>query len=132
MYDNAIRETDDFLGRTLDWIAARKDRYDGGMVYVSDHGESLGEVGLYLHGMPYAVAPDVQKHVPLVAALGPLGARRGIDTACLQAGLGQPLTHDNLYHSVLGLLGVRGPTYQQGLAVFASCRPPTQRVVQAS
>ncbi|WP_345065145.1 phosphoethanolamine--lipid A transferase [Acidovorax lacteus] len=132
VYDNSIRETDHFLGRTLDWIAARKDRYDGGMVYVSDHGESLGEMGLYLHGMPYAVAPDVQKHVPLVAALGPLGARRGIDTACLQAGLGQPLTHDNLYHSVLGLLDVRSPTYQQGLDMFASCRPATQRVAQAS
>ena len=93
------------------------------MLYMSDHGESLGELGIFLHGLPYRIAPDVQKRVPFVAWLGDsLAARRGIDAACLRGQLDVPLSHDNLYHIALGLLDVATPTYQPALDAFALCR----------
>jgi lipid A ethanolaminephosphotransferase len=122
VYDNSIRHTDRFLAHTLDWLRARSQHYDPGFLYLSDHGESLGEMGLYLHGMPYAVAPMAQKHVPMVAWAGPLGARSGVDVECLGGTLNAELTHDNLYHTVLGLMGVRSATYQSALDAFATCR----------
>ncbi|WP_295852847.1 sulfatase-like hydrolase/transferase [uncultured Xylophilus sp.] len=126
VYDNSIAETDRFLARTIDWLGARRDRHTVGMLYLSDHGESLGEYGLFLHGMPYALAPDVQKHVPMVLWLdAPFAARTGTDAACVGAGREAALTHDNLYPTVLGLLDVRTPTYRRPLDAFAACRPQT-------
>lgn len=122
-YDNSIAYTDHFLAKTIDWLQQRKSRHDVGMLYLSDHGESLGEYGLFLHGVPYAVAPEVQKHVPMVLWPGSLLARRDVDAQCLKGGLDIALTHDNLYHTVLGALDVRTPTYQRGLDAFALCRP---------
>ncbi|HSV55025.1 MAG TPA: phosphoethanolamine--lipid A transferase [Burkholderiaceae bacterium] len=122
-YDNSIAYTDHFLAKTIDWLQRHKSRHDVGMLYLSDHGESLGEYGLFLHGVPYAVAPEVQKHVPMVVWPGSLLARRDVDAQCLKGGLDSALTHDNLYHTVLGALDVRTPTYQRGLDAFAGCRP---------
>ena len=103
-FDNTIAYTDHFLAGTIDWLKSRSGRYQTGMVYMSDHGESLGEYGLYLHGMPYNLAPEVQKHVPLVTGLdGGLGRRREIADACLRSAKDAELTHDNLYPPVLGL-----------------------------
>jgi lipid A ethanolaminephosphotransferase len=122
-YDNSFAATDAFLGRTIDWLRAQSARYDTGLLYLSDHGESLGEYGLFLHGMPYSVAPDVQKHVPMVAWLdASLARREGLSTACLRAGVDAALTHDHLYHTVLGVLDVRSPTYRPVLDAFAGCR----------
>lgn len=122
-YDNSIAYTDRFLGQTIDWLKARHERFDTGLVYLSDHGESLGEYGLFLHGVPYAFAPEVQKHVPFVAWLdGGLGGRTGVQDACLRAHVDMPLTHDNLYHTVMGLVDVKSPTYQPALDAFAGCR----------
>ena len=122
-YDNTIAQTDRVLARTIDWLGAQSARYATGLLYLSDHGESLGEYGLFLHGLPYSIAPDVQKHVPLIAWLaGGIGSRSAIDTACLARRRGDPLTHDNLYPTVLGLLDVRSPTYRPALDAFAACR----------
>ncbi|AVP59042.1 phosphoethanolamine transferase [Pulveribacter suum] len=124
-YDNTIAATDAFLGHAIDWLQARGRDYDGGLLYISDHGESLGEYGLFLHGMPYGLAPDGQKHVPMVAWLGaPLAARQSLSPDCLRAGLAAPLTHDNLYHTVLGALDVRSHSYQRALDAWAGCRRP--------
>ena len=121
-YDNTIVTTDHFLAATIAWLKARNG-FATGMLYMSDHGESLGELGLFLHGLPYRIAPEVQKRVPFVAWLGEaLQARRGLDTACLRGRLDVPFSHDNLYHSVLGLLDVATPTYQVALDAFAPCR----------
>lgn len=65
-YDNTILYTDLMLSRVMDLLERYRSRYDGAMLYVSDHGESLGEYGLYLHGVPYMVAPDEQTQVPMV------------------------------------------------------------------
>jgi lipid A ethanolaminephosphotransferase len=122
-YDNSIAATDRFLGRTIDWLKAQSTHYDTGMLYLSDHGESLGEYGLFLHGLPYGFAPDVQKHVPMVAWFSDaMRKREGLSNSCLHDTLDAPLTHDNLYHSVLGLMDVSTPTYRPALDAFGRCR----------
>jgi lipid A ethanolaminephosphotransferase len=112
VYDNSIVETDHFVSRTIDWLQTQQDRFETGLIYLSDHGESLGENGLYLHGLPYVIAPDVQKHVPWVLWPGTLLARTQVAERCLRAGTDAALTHDHFYHSVLGLLDVRSSTYR--------------------
>ena len=121
-YDNTIATTDHFLAATIAWLKT-KDGYAPGLLYMSDHGESLGELGIYLHGLPYSIAPETQKRVPFVAWLGPaLTERRGIDTACLRRHLDDKLSHDNLYHTAVGVLDVTTPTYLPALDAFAPCR----------
>ena len=122
VYDNSMVETDLFVARTIDWLQQQQDHYETGLIYLSDHGESLGENGLYLHGLPYVIAPDTQKHVPWVLWPGTLLARTGVDERCVREHIDQPLTHDNFYHTVLGLLDVHSPTYQAQLDALQNCR----------
>lgn len=122
-YDNAIAYTDRFLSATIAFLEAREDRYDVALLYVSDHGESLGERGLYLHGMPHAVAPREQLEVPMFWWLPDGSAQRlGVDLACLRERALGPVSHDELYHSVAGLLDVDTPRYRADRDVFAGCR----------
>ena len=122
-YDNTIVATDQFLAATIAWLAARSAKNATALLYMSDHGESLGELGIFLHGLPYALAPDVQKRVPFVAWVDDdLARRRGIDRACVQASLATPRSHDNLYSTVLGVIDIATPTYRPELDVFAACR----------
>ena len=122
VYDNSIAETDLFLSKTIDWLKAKAADYDVALVYVSDHGESLGEGGIYLHGLPYAIAPDSQKHVAWITWPGSLLARTHIDAACLRASAARPLTHDAYFHTVLGLMDVASPTYRRDWDAYAPCR----------
>jgi lipid A ethanolaminephosphotransferase len=123
VYDNSIVQTDRFLGQTIDWLKAQSKQYDPAMLYVSDHGESLGEYGLFLHGVPYSFAPEAQKHVPMVTWFSEgMSERRKLSRSCMEAGLDAPLTHDNLYHTVLGVMDVTTPTYKPALDALASCR----------
>ena len=122
-YDNSIAYTDAVLAQAVQWLIRQRAAYEPAMLYLSDHGESLGENNIYLHGLPYAVAPRGQTHVPMVwwqpdAAATP--TRPG--TACLKAHAAQPLTHDNLFHTVLGVLGVQAAEYKPALDAFAGCR----------
>lgn len=122
-YDNTIAYTDYFLARTIEMLKAQSDRFDTAMIYVSDHGESLGEHRLYLHGLPYLIAPEEQKRVPFIVWLSEGYERAfGLDTGCLAAGRGAPLSHDNLFHSMLGLLDVQTGVYDPGLDFSAGCR----------
>jgi lipid A ethanolaminephosphotransferase len=121
-YDNTIRYTDQLLARTVAWLKARPQ--PSALLYVSDHGESLGENNLYLHGLPYAIAPETQKHVPMVTWVSPaLRQARGWAAGCLKAQAEQPLSHDNLFHSMLGLAGVNTSVYQAPLDLFGGCAP---------
>uniref|UniRef100_UPI000D38675C phosphoethanolamine transferase n=1 Tax=unclassified Variovorax TaxID=663243 RepID=UPI000D38675C len=123
VYDNSIVQTDRFLGQTIDWLKAQSKAYDPALLYVSDHGESLGEYGLFLHGVPYSFAPEAQKHVPMVTWFSDgMSARRKLSRSCMEAGLDAPLTHDNLYHTVLGVMDVATPTYTPALDALAACR----------
>lgn len=123
-YDNSITYTDHFLASTIRWLKARSDRADTALVYVADHGESLGENNLYLHGMPYALAPDVQKRVPWITWLSNgFEQRSAVHTDCLRR-LDGPVSHDNYFHSVLGLLDLQTAVYQRPLDVYARCTRP--------
>ena len=123
-YDNALLYTDHFLARTINLLKS-EDRFDTAMIYVSDHGESLGEKGLYLHGVPYAIAPQEQLHVPMAMWLSPgLVANSRLDMQCLTARSAQPASHDNLFPSVLGLMGVQTNEYKPAGDLFAACRKP--------
>ncbi len=122
-YDNTIVATDHFLAGTIAWLQRHGDEYAPALLYMSDHGESLGELGIFLHGLPYAFAPEVQKRVPFIAWFAPtMAARRGLDVTCVGRSLATPLSHDNLFHSVLGLLDVTTPSYRAALDAFAACR----------
>jgi lipid A ethanolaminephosphotransferase len=123
-YDNTLVQTDAFLDQSLQWLQARADSgaNDTGLIYMSDHGESLGENGLYLHGVPYALAPEQQIHVPMVAWLSPgLQARNGVASDCLRKRSAEPVSHDNLFHTVLGLMDVQTQVYVPSLDAFKPC-----------
>ncbi len=110
--------------RSIRWLRQREDRWDSAMIYVSDHGESLGENNLYLHGLPYAIAPDVQKHVPWITWLSKgFESRSGVSLGCLRQRQDAHLSHDNYFHSVLGLLEVRTSAYSRRLDAYAECAP---------
>jgi lipid A ethanolaminephosphotransferase len=120
-YDNSIAYADHVLASAIGWLQ-RHDDYDTAMVYVADHGESLGENNLYLHGMPYAIAPDVQKHVPWITWLSAGFERRsGLALECLRGLADRRVTHDNYFHSVLGLMQVQTRAYQRSLDAYAAC-----------
>ena len=123
-YDNSLLYTDFFLSRVIDFLEISHKQYDTAMLYLSDHGESLGESGLYLHGMPYPIAPDVQKRVPFLMWLSP-GFRRSfsINQDCLRKNAGDAVSHDNLFHSLLGVLDVQTRAYNPALDLYAPCRP---------
>ncbi|MFT4249512.1 MAG: phosphoethanolamine--lipid A transferase [Pseudomonas sp.] len=120
-YDNTILYTDHFLDRTIGTLRALPD-YDTAMIYLSDHGESLGEKGLYLHGVPYAIAPAEQTHVPMVMWFSPEFAQdRGLDLQCLRRRATQRADQDNLFPSVLGLMQVKTSVYDRSRDLFAAC-----------
>jgi lipid A ethanolaminephosphotransferase len=123
-YDNTILYTDHVLAKTIALLRRNANRFDAALLYVSDHGESLGENGgLYLHGLPYALAPIEQTHVPMLAWLSEgFRARFKIDQACLHAKRQAALSHDNLFHSMLGLLDIQTRVYQPERDLFAGCR----------
>lgn len=127
-YDNSIVATDQLLQSTIQWLEKHDSKAPTAMIYVADHGESLGENNLYLHGLPYALAPDVQKHVPWITWLSPaLQARSGVRTTCLQQDLAtRRITHDAYFHSVLGLLDVQTSSYQPEQDIYAACRQPAR------
>ena len=124
-YDNTIVYTDHVLTSLVRWLAdkAAHGGQDTAMVYVSDHGESLGENNLYLHGLPYALAPDTQTHVPMLSWLSPpIAQRLNLRIDCLRQHAAGALSHDNLFHAVLGLADVQTSLYRKDMDWFATCR----------
>ncbi|MEH8204676.1 phosphoethanolamine--lipid A transferase [Aeromonas veronii] len=123
-YDNTIRYTDKVVGLLIDKLKSLESQYDVGLVYLSDHGESLGAMGLYLHGTPYKFAPDDQTRVPLLTWFSPqLQADRQLDMGCLAAeASSQRFSHDNLFHSMLGIMDVQTKVYDGALDLFKPCR----------
>ena len=121
-YDNAVLYTDHVLAGIVGTLA-RATAFDTSMIYVSDHGESLGENGLYLHGLPYSIAPSMQTLVPMISWISPgFSVAGGVSTNCLRAKTDEPLSHDNLFHSVLGLLDVHTSVYKPERDFFEDCR----------
>lgn len=126
-YDNAVLYTDHVLGEVIRFLQRNAERYDTALLYISDHGESLGEHGMFLHGLPYIIAPREQTHVPMVFWSSPsFNAAFGLDAGCLSREALKPASHDNLFHSLLGLLDVETLAYGAERDLFAACRPVTR------
>ena len=124
-YDNALLYTDHMLAQTIALLKKQSTKFDTAMIYLSDHGESLGENGLYLHGVPYSIAPKEQTEVPMVMWVSPgYSDSFSLDLACLRQRATQPASHDNLFHSVLGMLDVRTEIYDRSLDLTATCNRP--------
>jgi lipid A ethanolaminephosphotransferase len=122
-YDNSLLYTDHVVASAIRFVQAQQGAYDTALLYVSDHGESLGEHNVYLHGLPRAIAPREQTQVPMVAWLSPGFARSAaLDMECLRARAQQPASHDHLFHTVLGLLDVRTRVYDGAFDLSAGCR----------
>ena len=116
-YDNTILYNDYFLNEVIRLLSNMGDTPTL-MMYMSDHGESLGEYGLYLHGTPFSIAPDVQKDVPFIVWMSPAFiAQRGISVARMAEQ--EHHSQLNVFHSVLGAFGVRSDVYDSRLDIFS-------------
>ncbi len=121
-YDNTIAYTDENLAQIIALLQSQN-RLSTALLYVSDHGESLGESGLYLHGAPYFMAPAYQTNVPMILWMsGTFKNQFGIDHECLAAKKSSALSHDNLFHSVLGMLDIRTDEHRPSMDVFTPCK----------
>ncbi len=109
-YDNALLYTDHFLSQTIGLLKKYEDTVDTAMFYMADHGESLGEGGFYLHGLPYFIAPDAQKHV---ASLLWLGKNFPLDRERIRKKASNEFSQDNLFSTLLGLFNVQSEVYDQ-------------------
>lgn len=123
-YDNTILYSDFIMSGIIDVLKKNQSERNSALIFMSDHGESLGEKGLYLHGLPYAVAPIEQTHIPFLLWMSDDFAEdRGLDLACVRKDLTEnPYSHDNLFHTVLGLLAVGVDVYDKNMDVLAPCR----------
>jgi lipid A ethanolaminephosphotransferase len=110
-YDNAILYTDYFLAEAIKLLKKNDGKFEPALLYVSDHGESLGEGGLYLHGMPNLFAPKAQRHVPVIMWVGK--SYDEIDTASLDASRHVRFSHDNIFHTILGMLEIQTRAYEK-------------------
>lgn len=102
-YDNALLHTDYFLSEVIGLLKSYDNSHQTAMLYMSDHGESLGENGIYLHGMPYFMAPEAQTHIAALAWFGKNNPKT-IDP-------NKAYSQDNLFHTLLGLFNVETKVY---------------------
>jgi len=119
-YDNAILYTDYFLDKVISLLRKNTNRFETVMFYMSDHGESLGEYGVYLHSLPYAMAPESQKHVACILWFGD---SYRIDKQAVRRKVDQHFTHANFFHTVLGLMEIQTSAYNKELDILSDCRP---------
>lgn len=114
-YNNTIAYTDFFLNETVKFLEKNEEKYETLMVYVSDHGESLGENGIYLHGLPYMLAPDTQKHVPAIFWFGKDFQKEKKELVTKKDA---PFSHDNLFHTILGVFQIDTKEYDGRLDIL--------------
>ncbi len=119
-YDNAIAYTDYFLSKTIDLLKKSENKFDTALLYLSDHGESLGEKGVYLHAMPYFIAPVAQRHIASIAWFGPRFDH--LDEKCIKTSADEHYSQDNYFSTVLGLMGIKTKVYDKSKDMFAKCR----------
>lgn len=125
-YDNTILYTDYFLSQVIELLKENNKYYNTMMIYISDHGESLGESGIYLHGLPYIIAPDEQKHIPFIVWMSDdMGKDANLNIKCMKGDdvmKNSKYSHDNIFHSVLGLFKIKNKIYDENLDVFGKCK----------
>lgn len=116
-YDNTILYTDYFLSKVIQFLKPYSDTFETAMIYMSDHGESLGENGIYLHGMPYYLAPDEQRHVPAIIWFGE-SFKKDLDIEKLKIKARGHYTQDMVFHILLGLMEVETNIYNESRDFF--------------
>ena len=122
-YDNTILYTDAVIDAIINTLDASSMDIIPSVLYASDHGESLGEHNLYLHGIPRAIAPDVQIHIPALLWLPERSARAyGVDMQCLRDAAGNHYSHDNIFHTLLDIAGIRTHIYNKSLDILQGCK----------
>lgn len=107
-YDNTIVYTDYILYRVIENLKELK-QYDSAMIFVSDHGESLGEKNLYMHGMPISIAPKEQYDIPFIVWVSD-------DSKKLKPN--KEVSQGHVFHSVLNFLSVKSPIYNHEMSIF--------------
>jgi len=115
-YDNAILYTDYFLSKVIGLLKENSDGFETAMIYVSDHGESLGEKGLYLHGLPYFAAPETQTHIPAIFWFGE--NNDDIDHNALRKKRSFPYSHDNIFHTIIGIMELKTSVYDRKMDIL--------------
>jgi lipid A ethanolaminephosphotransferase len=121
-YDNTLVYTDHVLGEVVNLLKRRAASHASALYYVSDHGESLGERGLFLHGLPYAIAPAEQTRVPMLAWLSPQFLElEKWNESCARDQSRQQRSHNHVFHTILGLMEVKTSVYRPQLDIFAPC-----------
>ena len=108
-YDNTIGYTDYILHNVIEDLKQLKE-YKSAMIFVSDHGESLGEKNLYMHGLPLSLAPKEQYEIPFIVWMS--------DNSSKQLKANNMLSQNHVFHSVLNFLGVQSPVYNEDLNIF--------------
>ncbi|KEZ76619.1 phosphoethanolamine transferase [Salinisphaera hydrothermalis] len=122
-YDNTVRYVDHVLASLIGVLKTKESDADTALIYMSDHGESLGEDGIYLHGFPYMLAPSQQTHIPMILWLSPDWRHDNqLSNACLSGLKKQRVGQDNLFSTVMGMFDVRADVYQPKLDLLAPCR----------
>jgi len=115
-YDNTILYTDYFLSRVIELLTQNNRSFETAMFYVSDHGESLGEHGIYLHGLPYILAPETQLHIPAIMWVGK--NFNGLNAVSLAKIHSKKYTHDNIFDTILGLLEIKSSVYNSTMDII--------------
>lgn len=107
-YDNTIVYTDHILSCLIEDLR-QMEEYNSAMLYVSDHGESLGENNLYLHGIPASIAPKEQLDIPFIVWRSD-GSK--------QIKSNDVLSQNHVFHSVLDFLAIESPIYDENMSIF--------------
>lgn len=120
-YDNAILYTDHFLAKAITLLEQNSGKFESALFYVSDHGESLGENGLFLHGLPKAIAPNTQLHIPALMWFG--SSFHDVTLPALRIKSQMRYTHASVFHTILGLLEIESSTYRPDMDLLDKARP---------
>ncbi|HDR1419310.1 TPA: phosphoethanolamine transferase [Pasteurella multocida] len=124
-YDNGILYVDQFIDQVISKLEQRQ-HLQSAVIYVSDHGESLGEKGVYLHAAPYVIAPTEQTHIPMIMWFSPRWkASQQVDLTCLrQKAKEEAYSHDHFFSTVFSLMQMseESETYQQDMDILRRCR----------
>jgi lipid A ethanolaminephosphotransferase len=108
-YDNTIVYTDYLLANVIKDLKQLQE-YKSAMIFVSDHGESLGENNLYMHGLPRSIAPKQQYEIPFIVWTS--------DNSARQMKPNKILTQNYVFHSVLNFLNIQSPVYKEQMNIF--------------
>jgi len=120
-YDNALLYTDNFLSKTIDFLKQYDKEYKTALFYMSDHGESLGENGIYLHGLPYFMAPEAQTHIGAFMWFGSQ-MKKSLNSKKLEAQTKEHYSQDNLFHTLLGVFNVQTDVYNKKMDLLSEDR----------